>query len=177
MLIQDAAVELLDALSSSISKLSFKVLKLKRKIKPDPDPPSKYPIYTMGSADPRGFARGYNSFSGVDMRVYIPPTGEEVTVDSQYVSTVQGVKLWNDNGQQQRGEMTLIVFDTLEEVEALCGQKRQLHMVAADESGKLHILVNKAIRFDRYYNWEITVDSLVSEISLGFFVIEDKRMQ
>jgi hypothetical protein len=170
---------------------------------------TKEPVYKLGSADPvrfvygetnditkssspppnDGFTKGYNSFSGIDIKVHMCPSQEEIEEeilvkdkDGKEISilhykggvgTVQGVKFWA-SGAEHYGRMTFIVFDNFKEIESFAGKEMRLMMTAANEYGNFGILVDKIVLFDKHYNWEVSVDDIVTEVSLGFVVVENE---
>jgi len=177
-MLQDLAVKLIDVTSIYIVK---KLRKLRKKVKP----PEKLPIYALGRADPIGFARGYHSYSGVDIKVFI--NEPDVKFREEYeikgnpavkyngaVGTVQSVSFGKRSANKHGGSMVFVIFDNLDEIESLVNQEKRLVIHAANEYGAESKLINKVIKFDDYFEWGISIDDVVTEATISFTITEDK---
>ena len=182
-MLQDLALELIDVTSIYIAK---KLRKLRKKVKP----PEKLPIYALGRADPIGFARGYHSYSGVDIKVFINEPdvkfrekyeikGNPAVKYNGAVGTVQSVSFGKRSANKHGGSMVFVIFDNLDEIESLVNQERRLviyaaNEYAANEYGAKSKLINKVIKFDDYFEWGISIDDVVTEATISFTITEDK---
>lgn len=187
-MLQDLALELIDVTSIYIAK---KLRKLRKKVKP----PEKLPIYALGRADPIGFARGYHSYSGVDIKVFINEPdvkfrekyeikGNPAVKYNGAVGTVQSVSFGKRSANKHGGSMVFVIFDNLDEIESLVNQERRLVIYAANEYaaneyganeyGAESKLINKVIKFDDYFEWGISIDDVVTEATISFTITEDK---
>jgi len=182
-MLQDLALELIDVTSIYIAK---KLRKLRKKVKP----PEKLPIYALGRADPIGFARGYHSYSGVDIKVFINEPdvkfrekyeikGNPAVKYNGAVGTVQSVSFGKRSANKHGGSMVFVIFDNLDEIESLVNQERRLviyaaNEYAANEYGAESKLINKVIKFDDYFEWGISIDDVVTEATISFTITEDK---
>ena len=179
-ILQDLALELIDATSVYIAQ---RLTKFKNRIKPE----DRGPIYTIGSADPRVFTKGYNAYSAVDIKLYLNsedmPFEEEVLIEGKKViqkngcvGTVQSVRLYGDSaGRKQLGELTFIVFDSFDEIECWVGKEARLTLVGANEYGQVSVLIDKHINFYETIDWEVSIDSIVTEAQLKFLILSESR--
>lgn len=130
------------------------------------------------------FCTPYRGFCGMETRLYMVPDGEPreetysvdgkaVTLKRGAVGNVRAIDL-RDKLSYFGGTMTFIVFDGLDEIEALRGKRMKIFFVAADEFGKVVTLLDKTIDFSRYYNWSINNVDLVTEATIDFTIVEDE---
>lgn len=147
----------------------------------------KYPLYTIGSPEPRCFRRivkyhdigkahkewdknhAYTSFSGVDVKAYF---------DDEQVGILQGISFGyfgnhdvpiSDRGVG--GTCIFIMFDGNDHHKWL-GKKVHLALVAANEYGKIATVYNAKVEFDEHEEFGISIDDIVVEVSLSFTLIE-----
>ena len=122
--------------------------------------PKKHGIYTMGSPDPRCFTRGYNSWSGVDVKVHF---------DGKRLGYVQGISF---DSIAKRGTMVAILFDCASEIQKdLFVGPARLFLTAANEYGALGVLFDGIVEFEGE-QWGISIDDIITDKSHPFKIHE-----
>lgn len=106
---------------------------------------------------PSEFTKGYNSFSGVDIKIYF-----QDEKGKKAIGTVQGFsyqKQVEDGKIKLYGSAAFIQFD---KTENLLGKCVRMLAVAANEYGNISIVMDEEIFFDTQ-SYGIAVDDIVSE--------------
>ena len=146
----------------------------------------KKPIYTLGSANPRAFTCGYNSFSGVDVKVIFLEQDEklyslykqhnelpELIKNGKPNVSIQAFVLYGGE-DKQTGCITFVVFDNMDEYYKLQGKFQRIYVTAANEYGSLVTLFDGVVKFSNHLQWAISIDDIVTEAHLEFEVISQK---
>jgi len=126
---------------------------------------------------PKGFQQSFmsvlrkDSFGGTDTKIYIieednnlwgmkrPP--EAPLTAASFISGIE----FTSHG---RGVITCPVFDGMRPIHELLGKTKKVILCAANEYGKIAVLFEGIVEFDKYLTWGVSIDDIVIETHLNF---------
>jgi hypothetical protein len=142
----------------------------------------KLAIYTMGSPDPRGFAKAkptkYSFCSGIDVKGYILNPLSEIDplepIGEGMISWMLGASFGLSENGGFKGTLLGIVFQSMQDYHKLLGKQKRFILKWANKNGDVAILYDGIIQFENILQWGIGIDDLVVEAQLNFTQISQK---
>lgn len=166
---KDLAYKLVCKLDKETSRLCNKI---KNHLKPLKD--EKVPSIPFSA-----FTRGYESFSGTDIKCYILDLDQELYEEHDGVRFKNGAAGWVQafefhGGEFPTGTLTAIILDDMKDLHRLLGKEKRLIIEAANEYGNYAILYNGVVEFDKALKWAMSIDDIICEVRLDFYQVSEK---